>query len=946
MGIAGHAIALETHGGHTGTMRQINELRGSMGKLLGLIGLMLLGALVTGCVTADHQGGPELAQANVLDQVREVDLSARYPQENSAAERTTSSPGPRAASYYGDRSSPIAGVSPSATAARPSSAVESEPDSEPKITPAVYTPAGRGSESKGYEINFENTPVSTVAKTVLGDILGVGYTIDPRVTGTVSLSSGRPVPKKDVLYVLESALKVSNVAMVRDAGAYRLIPAAEAVGNGGGLDAGHGPDAGYGITVVPVQYVSAQTLTKLLDNFAAKPGMVRADPTRNLVVIQGSAEDRRAALDTMQSFDSDWMRGQSVGIYPVSNSAPEPIIGELEKIVDSGEGGLSQNVVKLQSVARQNAILVVTRKPELLKTVATWISRLDRSGSAGTGVKVYRMRYGDARQMAALLNEIFLSGPGSAPDNPFNQLSPGGGAVASASDRRGLAGSQPSGASQGPGAPTGAQQAGLGAPTSFNARFADASGGKAGTLPDLVNGRTGNGGNGSFGPSAGLGGVPPLLSNVRIAADVAHNALLIYANQENYHIIEQTLRQLDRPRLQVAIDATIAEVTINNNLNYGVQFFLQNNSGNASVLNSNVVNPLTSVASAGISRVLPGFNFLAGTEAQPQVILDALHAVTDVRILSTPSIVVLDNQFATLQVGDQIPVTTGSATVLNSNNTVVNTVDYRSTGVILRVAPQINANGSIVLDIEQEISRVANTSNANTLTPTVSQRKVRSSIAVTSGQTVLLGGMRSDEQDFNRGGMPALDQLPGLGALFSHTNTSGQRTELIIFIRPQIIRNGADARRVAQELREKVLTGRLRAPEPPPPEPLLEQHELSEPIASPAAATHANVTKSPRHPDPVEAPAAATPAKDAKPSRRPDPAQSPPPATRANEANGSRRRDPVGSPAAGTSALAANGSSGSPARPVEASRSASACPPDGGAQSTDILFAPSLLCAR
>ena len=140
----------------------------------------------------------------------------------------------------------------------------------------------------------------------------------------------------------------------------------------------------------------------------------------------------------------------------------------------------------------------------------------------------------------------------------------------------------------------------------------------------------------------------------------------------------------------------------------------------------------------------------------------ALHAVTDVRILSTPSLVVLDNQFATLQVGDQIPITTGSATVLNANNTIVNSVDYRSTGVILRVAPQINANGSIVLDIEQEISRVANTATANTLTPTVSERKVRSSIAVTSGQTVLLGGLRSDQQDFNRGGMPALDQLPGL----------------------------------------------------------------------------------------------------------------------------------------------------------------------------------------
>jgi general secretion pathway protein D len=926
-------------------MRQFNEFAGAAGRGRALVALMLMAAL-SGCVTADSQtqSSANLAQANFVDQIREVDLSARYPQESNPVDKPALAGGPQAASYYGDRSSPIAEARASSEEARPSSDVEVNAESNPLITRAVYTPPGRGSGSKGYEINFENTPVSTVAKTVLGDILGVGYTIDPRVTGTVSLSSGRPVPKKDLLFVLESALKVSNVALVRDGGNYRLIPAAEAVGSGGGLDAGHGPDAGYGITVVPVQYVSAQTLTKLLDNFAAKPGMVRADPTRNLVVVQGSAEDRRAALDTMRGFDSDWMRGQSVGIYPVSNSAPEPIISELEKIVDSGEGGLSQNVVKLQSVGRQNAILVVTRKPELLKTVATWISRLDRSGSAGTGVKVYRMRYGDARQMAALLNEIFLSGPTSVADSPFNQLAPGGGAVASANEGRGLNGSQSASAPQGPGASLGTNPGGLKTPASFNARFADASG-KSVPNADLANGRAGNGGNGSFNPSAALGGAPPLLPNVRIAADVAHNALLIYANQENYHIIEQTLRQLDRPRLQVAIDATIAEVSINDNLNYGVQFFLQSNNGKASVINSNVVNPLATAASAGISRVLPGFNFLAGTEVQPQVILDALHGVTDVRILSTPSLVVLDNQFATLQVGDQIPITTGSATVLNTNNTVVNTVDYRNTGVILRVAPQINANGSIVLDIEQEISRVANTATANTLTPTVSQRKVRSSIAVTSGQTVLLGGLRSEEQDFNRGGMPVLDQLPGLGALFSHTNTSGQRTELIIFIRPQIIRNGLDAHRVAQELREKVLTGRLRMPDAPSPDSLSPASERPEPVElpPPTPAPRVNAAKAPRHPDPVELPAAAAPAKDATPPRRPDPAPSPAPVTREREAKLPRQPDPGQAANSTTRAKDGNGSAEAAPRPPEASRSANACA-NYQSGSSSVFFASSVTC--
>ncbi len=286
-----------------------------------------------------------------------------------------------------------------------------------------------------------------------------------------------------------------------------------------------------------------------------------------------------------------------------------------------------------------------------------------------------------------------------------------------------------------------------------------------------------------------------------------NNAVLVYANQENYRIIERTLQQLDRPQLQVAIDATIAEVTLNDNLNYGVQFFLSSSDVGLPANKGSIVNTASVAANdagALLSQVLPGFNFLVGTRARPQVILNALHAVTDVKVLSTPSLVVVNNQFATLQVGDSIPVTTGTATVLNTNNTLVNTIDYRNTGVILRVAPRVNANGNVLLDIEQEISSVADNANATSLTPTVSERKVRSSIAVASGQTVLLAGLISETQNRSRSGIPGLDQIPGLGALLSSNTGTSQRTELIIFIRPQIIRNGVDARRIAEELRAKM----------------------------------------------------------------------------------------------------------------------------------------------
>jgi general secretion pathway protein D len=311
-----------------------------------------------------------------------------------------------------------------------------------------------------------------------------------------------------------------------------------------------------------------------------------------------------------------------------------------------------------------------------------------------------------------------------------------------------------------------------------------------------------------------------ILQNVRITADVTNNAVLVYADQESQRIVEQTIRQIDRPQRQIAIEATIAEVTLNDQLNYGVQFFLASQKG--SIVNTTATgtttaattaiepasNAVNAAAGALLSRAVPGFNFLIGAENSPRVILDALHGVTSVKVLSNPSLVVLDNQAATLQVGDQVPFSTGSATVLTANNTVVNTIDYKNTGIILRVLPRANASGNIVLDIEQEISNVAAGTAVGSLTPTISQRRVKSSISVNSGQTVLLAGLISETENKQRSGIPVLDSLPGVGDAFSHQSTTRARTELILFIRPTIVKDAVDAHVIAEEMRTK-MNGRL-----------------------------------------------------------------------------------------------------------------------------------------
>ncbi len=718
-------------------------------------------------------------EPGVFDRVRSLDLLPRFPSEQQSSGQTAGRPKP---AVYGGADMPA--IAP--------------PEGQP-------TPSG-----DGYELNFENTPVTTVAKVVLGDIMGIGYSIDPRIQGTVSLSSGRPVPKSDMIFVLENALRLSGVALIREAVGYRLVPLGDAVGAGNLDQAAARAEPGYGVSVVPLQHVSAATLLKLLDSFATRPGIVRADTSRNLLLIQGSGPERRAAIETALSFDVDWMRGQSVGIFPVQNSNPEPVIAELEKIMDTGEGGLSHNVVKFLPIGRMNAILVVTRKPEFLRTAGDWISRLDNADTTRTGVHVYHVKFGEARQLARVLNDIFVGSSGSSGlDQAANQIAPGSGlSTTTSGERTGFGANQ--------------QQASSGFGASGGGGFGSRSGGGGGS-----EGRGGFGATQSTlgadqnaadarGIGAGPGG-PPALPGVRITADVVHNALLIYASQENYRIIERTLVQVDRQQLQVAIDATIAEVTLNDNLSYGVQAFLQTSGGSVSNIPASPPGqPSVNAAGlvgAALNRAFPGFNLLLGPEFAPNLIIDALHAVTDVEILSNPSLVVIDNQVATLNVGNDVPITTASGSVLNSatatSNTVVNTIDYRQTGIILRVAPRVNANGNVRLDIEQEISQVvagsatAAGTTANT-TPTISVRKVKSSIAVAAGQTVLLAGLIQESRQSNRSGIPVLDQIPKLGDLFSDQNRAIARTELIIFIRPQIIRDSVDAHFVAEELRTKL----------------------------------------------------------------------------------------------------------------------------------------------
>jgi general secretion pathway protein D len=610
---------------------------------------------------------------------------------------------------------------------------------------------------------------------------------------------------------------MSNVAVVREGDLLKIVPIAEATGTGA-VNVGAG-QAGFGVSVVPLRYTSAATLAKTAENFLSRPGAIKVDPARNLVLIQGTTAERQAVLDVIAAFDVEWMRNQSVGVYPLKSTSPETMIRELERVLESSEGGQGQGLVQFQPIQRMNAVLIVTKNPKYLERATQWVQRLDRSDTSGTTVRVYRLQYGSAPQVAKVLNEIFVTHSGIG-NTPGSQIAPGTSAARSRLDSLDSPKNGSNGSALGNGTTT-AQNG-----TAPGAAGAHVAGPIAAAFENFDKDReTETATSPSAASDSGARGV---FQNVRITADTADNAIVVYSNQEDYRVIERSLREIDRPKLQVAINATVAEVTLTDALQFGVEYFFSNkhNGNSVSFITPPPQTPNTGSGTSGtgvdatavvqaavqpfLQQVLPGFNLILGPNAEPRVILSALSTLTEVRVLSAPSVVAMDNQPALLQVGDEIPITTGTATILTNTNSVVSTIQMENTGVILKVLPHIHANGTIQMEIEQEVSDVVNSSQP-TLTPTISQRRVHSTIAVTSGQTVLLGGLISDQNQKTKSGIPVLNDIPVVGDLFGTKSGQKQRTEIIMFIKPQLIRNSMDARGVAEDFRSSLTLMRENA---------------------------------------------------------------------------------------------------------------------------------------
>ena len=626
-------------------------------------------------------------------------------------------------------------------------------------------------------VNLSGVEVRDFAKAVLGDILNLPYAVDPAAKGVVSFTTPRPIAREDVFPAIEDALRAANLAMIQKGGIYTILPldAAKSQASVVGAD-----EPGLGRETITLKFANPDEIKKLLDPVI--PGVITATSlSAHALTLSGASGQRRSARALVEQFDVDWMKGMSFGLFIPKNTDARLIAPELEKLINA-PGATTAGLIRLVPMERLNGIIAVATRAQFLEDVRKWVEVLDREGqSSERRLYVYRVQNGRASDLAQVLVSAF------------------GGAASG-------------GSSTASGATTGSS-------TAIGAR-PNTSPTAPGPGGSLTPSGFGQGAGGAPAPQTTLPGQSPTpvspsrtgaaAEGLVITADETNNALVIYGTPREYAMVQDSLTQLDITPLQVVIEAAITEVTLNDTLQYGSQWYLQEHGNQFS---------LTKGTTPALVQQFPGAVYSVLNHGTIGATLNALSEVTHVEVLSAPNLMVLNNQTASLQVGDQVPISTGSAvSTVSANAPVVNSIDYRDTGVILKITPRVNSSGLVLLDIYQEVSQVAPPSQTNNPinSPVIQERKIASSIAVGDGQTIALGGLISDNISKGRSGIPFLSAIPVLGALAGDRSNTRERIELLVLLSPRVVRSEEEAKSVTAELKGKI---RSVAPSRPKIEP-------------------------------------------------------------------------------------------------------------------------------
>lgn len=690
--------------------------------------------------------------------------------------------------YTGSRHAPS--VSTGATARDPNGPIPWQQyrarESEPFVSEGTGEFMGRvpaGSTARGSNagdtitLNLVNAPIAHAARTVLGEILKLNYTVSERVTGTVTLQTTSAVSRDAVLELFETALRSSGSVIVRSGDFYQIVPAQNAAQAGLPLARdGQRTSIGAQVRPMPLRHIGPADAKRLLDPVVPQGTVVRLDESRNMIVLSGTQRELQEYADLLAVFDIDWMKGMSFALFPVRTTDPEAIAKELETVLGIDKDGPLKGAVRVVPNRRLNSVLVISPRRQHIETARAWIARLDHlAEDSEEQLHVYKIQNRSATELATLLSRMLR------------------GRDTTATTGRGPVAPRYEAATTGPLAPaSGTSVAGRDGPSlaSSGLRQSGGFGATAGAF-DRESAP-------AVSETAGSSGAPA--DNERdarnkVVADEANNALLITATPKEYRRILSMLHRLDVLPTQVMLEALIAEVTLNDELKFGLKWFFDK--GRSSFT-------LTDAANGAVGSVFPGFSYFFSAP-NVKIALDAVSGITKVNVVSAPSLMVLDNRRALLQVGDQVPIVTQSAqNLLNNGGAIVNSISLRDTGVILAITPRVNDAGRVLLDIEQEVSSVARTTSSGIDSPTIQQRRIRTTVVVADGEVLALGGLIQERDLTSKTQVPILGDLPLLGPAFRQKTDRIDRTELVIFIRPLVVRNSGEARAVTDEWRSRI----------------------------------------------------------------------------------------------------------------------------------------------
>jgi general secretion pathway protein D len=620
-------------------------------------------------------------------------------------------------------------------------------------------PRGKGE----FSLNFDDADLGEVAKVILSDILGQNYVLSPKVVGKVTLQTTHALSKEELLPTLEMVLSMNNAALVRDGAIYHIEPLNEALYSANFSSSRQGK-FGYQVRVIPVRNVAVDNVADLIKPLLHEKTLLSIDKQRNLLVVSGAADELARIVDMVNTFDIDILKGRSFGLFPLAHVDAETLIKELEEVFYKKAKGEEGEFFRFIPIERLNAILAISHQSRYLKDIEQWIMRLDRANSAnGGGVNVYKVQHVDAVELANTLNDIFGNGSGSRQSSSRRDKSP-----KLANDKK----------------PGELSNKSTESKSSFDTKK---------NTPE----RSVSSGN-SDAKVANVG-------DVRIVADEANNSLIIVATAQEYEIIRPIVNQLDVMPLQVLVDATIVEVTLTDNLKYGIQWYFNHSNGGQNIVESNDLGALAAGAATGGF----GYSFLSKS-GDIKAVLNAEASNNNVNVISSPSLMVLNNQEASIQVGKEISLMTGSLGSLNNTNTTGSTSNnvfsqqqQRKTGVKLKIKPRVNANGLVTMEVTQSVEDPG-AIPANGTNPSILTREINSSVAVQSGETIVLGGLIKDNNTDDNNGIPLLHDVPILGTLFGSKTRTKDKTELVVLITPRVVKSRQDAGLITDEFKRKL----------------------------------------------------------------------------------------------------------------------------------------------